>query len=150
MSVFSSASEALRAFCESLGFNPYEVPTSLEGLDLCFHMDLLAVACVKGRTEDFSQIGVDQRRAFDPMPNVINTESVPFDYSDVGFRMVEAMVLPRDQHAMRHSKETTKDFAKKLFESLGLVSHLTYHIHVPCFLLFFFDTLFSTDFHFSP
>lgn len=93
------------------------------------------VSCVKGSNNDFNQIRVYTGKAFDLMANVVN-ESVFFDDSDVGCRMVEAMAVPRDCHVMCHIEETTEEFFEKLCDSLGLVSHLPYHIHMPHFCLF--------------
>lgn len=101
-----------------------EVPLSLEGLDPRFRPDLLAMALAKDHDEDFARIGVDPSKAFNLVPNVINTESVLFDGSNVGSRLVEAMALPQDSHAMCHSKETKEEFAEKLCESLALVTQL--------------------------
>lgn len=96
-------------------------------LDPRFIPDLMTAVRVKGRNEDFSRIGVNPKRAFDPVPNVVNTESVLFDDTDVGSRMVEVMTLPRDRHMMCHREETTEEFAEKLCESLRLVSHLMWY-----------------------
>lgn len=99
-----------------------EVPTSLDGLDSRFFLDILATAHVKGQNEDFNRIGVDPCRAFDRTPNIVNSESILFDDSDVGSHMVEVMALLCDRHAMCHSEETTAEFAEKLYGTLGLVS----------------------------
>lgn len=50
-----------------------EVPASLDGLNPRFRPDQLAAARVKGYNEDFGRIGVDPRRAFDPVPNIMNS-----------------------------------------------------------------------------
>lgn len=71
-------------------------------------------------------MGVDPQQTFNPVPNVVISESILFDDSDVGSRMIEAMALPRDRHAMHHSEEMMVDFAERLCDSLSLVSFLTY------------------------
>lgn len=116
---------------------PVKVPASLEGIDPCFRSNLLVAARVKGHNNNFNQIGVDPWKACDPVPNVMNTEFILFDDSDIGYRMVEAMTLSHDHHVICHSEETMEEFVEKLCESLRLVSHLSYHIHLPHFCLFF-------------
>lgn len=53
------------------------------------------------------------------MPNVVNSESILFYGSGVGIRMIEAMTLPRDCHAMHCMEETTFEFFEKLCDSLA-------------------------------
>lgn len=105
---------------------PVEVGSTLEGFNPCFRPDVLVIARVEDRNKDFNQMGVDPRRAFNPVSNVVNSKSILFDDSDVGSRLIEAMVFPRDRHAMFHSEETTMDFAERLYDSIALVSCLTF------------------------
>lgn len=117
-----------------------EVPHSMEGLDPYFCPDRKEVARVKGRNKDFSRIEVDPKRAFDPVPNVVNTESILFNDSDVESHMVKAMTLSYDRHAMCYNEETTEEFAKKLCESVGLVIvGLGLYFNVPILFGFFSD-----------
>lgn len=109
---------------------------SLESLDPIFHPDLLAKAHVKGCDEDFARVEVDPSNAFDPVPNIINTDSMLFNDPDVDSHMVEAMTLPRDRHIMCRSEENTEEFVERLYESLALVSSFLLFI-VPHFLLVF-------------
>lgn len=60
-----------------------EVVPSLERLLPYFWPDVLAMARGEGQNEEFSQRGIDPRQAFKPIPNVLNSESVIFDDSDV-------------------------------------------------------------------
>lgn len=83
------------------------------------------MARAEGRNKDFSWMGVDPWGAFNPVPNIVNSESSWFDNSDVGSRMIKEMVLPRNCHTMCHSEETTVEFTERLCESLALVSHRT-------------------------
>lgn len=99
-----------------------EVGPSLEELLLHFRPDVLAMVRAEGRNEDFSQRGVDPRQAFKPIPNVVKSESIIFDDSDVRSCMVEAMALSRDHHAMFVTNKTIVDFFERLCYSLALVS----------------------------
>lgn len=65
---------------------------SLEGLNPHFNPEALAATRVRGRKEDFARIGVDLNKAFDPVPNVINSEFILFDVSDIGSRLIEFLV----------------------------------------------------------
>lgn len=43
--------------------------------------------------------------------------------SDIGSRMIEAMKLLRDRHAMHATDETMVDFVEQFYDSLVFVSH---------------------------
>lgn len=101
-----------------------EVPPLLDGLDPCFRSENLATARAKDREEDFAHIGVELSEAFDPMSNVVNSKSILFNESNVGSQLIESMTLPRDCHAMFHSRESTADFAEKVCQSLALARQL--------------------------
>lgn len=66
---------------------------------------------------------MDPRRAYDPVPNMINSKSVLFYDYDIGSRIVEVMALPHDRHAMYCTEKTTFEFVEKLSDSLVSVSH---------------------------
>lgn len=91
-----------------------EVPPSLEGLDPCFSRESLVAARAKGRERDFARVGMDLSQAFDPVPNVVNLESILFDESDIENYLVEAMMLAHDRHAMYYSDESTTEFVEKV------------------------------------
>lgn len=95
----------------------------MEGLDPHFRPDVLEMTRLEGRNSEFCEIGFDPRSAFNTVPNVVNSESIIFVDSNVGSRMMEAIALPRDRHAMFHSEETTLEFANRLCGTLALVSH---------------------------
>lgn len=108
-----------------LNFVPRRDESSLEGLNPRFYPDMLAMARLEGREIEFSWMGVDPQRVFNPVPNIMNSELILFDESDVGSSMIDAMTLPRDRHVMYHSKGKTLEFTERFWESLTLVSHLT-------------------------
>lgn len=94
----------------------------LEGLYPCFHPRSLKSQRLKLREEDFNQHGIDPARVYDPVPNVIESESVLFDDSDVGCRMVEAVFLPGDRQAMCFNEETAAELAQIFANSSAVVS----------------------------
>lgn len=106
-----------------------EVRPSLEGLNPHFHPDVLVIARVEDHNEDFKRRGADPRKAFSPVSNVVNSESILFD-SNVGSQMVEAMALLRDRHAMFSTNETMFEFVERLCNSLMLVSHWTLYFFI--------------------
>lgn len=87
------------------------MPASLEGMNLHFHPNNLAAAWVRVQKTEFARARVDLSKAVDPLVNVSNNESILFDETDVGNRMIEGLALSRDHHALLHSGETTVDFA---------------------------------------
>lgn len=99
-----------------------EVPASLEGLNPCYRPENLVEARRKRHAECFAELGMDVSEAFDPVPNILNSESILFDESDLGSRLMESFALPRDRHAMCHSEGSTGDFAEKIYRSLAVVS----------------------------
>lgn len=99
-----------------------EVSVSLKGLDLRFWLDALRVARLKAREANFERLGIDSSKAFDPVANVIVSESIIFDDIDVGSCMIEALALPRDHHTMLHGKEMTEEYGRKFGHNLVIVS----------------------------
>lgn len=95
---------------------------SLEGRNPRFRPDNLAAAHARVCKADLARIEANLSKAFDPVVNVINSESILFDKSDVGSRLIEAFTLPRDCHVLFHSPESTSEFAQKIWQSLTLVS----------------------------
>lgn len=87
---------------------------SLEGLNPRFRLDKLAVSRARVRKKEFAQAGVDLSKAFDPVVNVANNESILFDETDIDSRIIEGLQLPRNRHALFHSGETMVDFAQKI------------------------------------
>lgn len=81
-----------------------EVSTLLKGLNPRFHLEALAAAHIKGCNKDFAHLRIDPSRAFNLVPNVMNSKSVLLDKSNVGSCLLESLVLPRDRHAMYHTK----------------------------------------------
>lgn len=77
-------------------------------------------ARTKGRNADFALLGVDPSEAFNPMLNVINTESTLHDDSNIGSRLLVSLALPCDHHTMHHSKDITEEFVEIFSHSLAM------------------------------
>lgn len=99
-----------------------KVPTSFEELDPRFKPGALAVSLLKGHNEDFARLSMDESTAFNPVRNVVNSESMLLDDSEVRSRLLESMALPRDHHLMQYREDTTEEFAQNFCRSLTVVS----------------------------
>lgn len=97
------------------------VPISLKGLDPGLRPEVIEEARSRVWTEDFGRWGIDISRAFNPIPIVLNSESVLMDNSEVGSRLLESIVLSRDYHPLQHCKDSTEKFARKFCQSFAAV-----------------------------
>lgn len=100
---------------------PVEVPISFEGLDPRLLPEAVEESRRRVRDEDFAQWGIDLSRAFNPVPNMINSDSVLMDNSKVGCQLLESTILSRDHHLLRYCKDTTEDMVQKFRQSLVVV-----------------------------
>lgn len=80
------------------------------------------MARLRLREEDLLQRVVDPAKAYDPIPYVIESESILFDDLDVGCRMIEALLLPQDRQAMCFGEESVEELAQKFSQSIAMVS----------------------------
>lgn len=82
----------------------------------------MRVARLKGREQDFARLGIDPSKAFNPVQNIIELESILFDDTNVRSRMIKVLSLSCDRHIILYKEETTKEYVRKFFHSLAVVS----------------------------
>lgn len=105
-----------------------EIPASFEGLDPRFRPKVVEKGQRELRANDFNCWEVDPSIAFSPIPNVVNSESVLVDDSEVGSRLLESIILPRDRHLLQHCRDSSENLALKISQSLTVVSTVLFYI----------------------